>query len=684
MYTRVPRIDAFLRVLFLVVCASSVNLNEKVCLFKGTNAICSHHGARLWYIPRIPPNITILYFNFNVLTHVTKHTFRNITGANMKLQTLHLNFDKIQYISLGAFGVFRHLSNLSLTGNHIKPVILAHAFTGISITPVQRLDMLDMGMDNIPEGFFRNLNSSKITHLHMHMNKFLFFDIAHLRFISSLVHVGLSQNYISYVVMHENDTLKELDVGYNIFRNVCSHASTVPSLVYLNLNFDSIYYIEANAFDCLPNLQHLKMNGNFLTTLTTSLFSKLPNLITLHLQHIPVLKYIDRFAFNNSNLKHIYLNNGLSASTEIHKDAFGGCSSLTYIDLSGNNFKLASPEFLEDLFKPVSGNLETLRMIECSLPRIPPAISTMKKLNFLNLGINSITNWDSGIFENLESLKELYLNQNHITKVSEASIPNKVRQRMQTIDLSSNPFYCSCSLFWFIQWFRNNQSLFNHSLGSYECAGPDKLKMVDLKMTERTCLLGFTARMLILFGCSFVTTAAVVIAIIYKYRWHLRYLLYMACMSGGNNVTNQDREYTYDAFVLYCAHDADWIFDVAVPILENRYGLKLCLHERDFEAGRLIIDNIMNCINQSRKLVVVLSNSVSESEWCHFEMDIIQRELLENRRQLPVVIMMEELNKRRITHSMSAILMSTTCIKWVHDPAASRLFWENLIHTLRR
>ena len=52
-------------------------------------------------------------------------------------------------------------------------------------------------------------------------------------------------------------------------------------------------------------------------------------------------------------------------------------------------------------------------------------------------------------------------------------------------------------------------------------------------------------------------------------------------------------ELKYDAFVCYSHRDYNWVVRILMPMLENNYGYKLCIHERDFEPGAFIDVNIM-------------------------------------------------------------------------------------------
>lgn len=82
--------------------------------------------------------------------------------------------------------------------------------------------------------------------------------------------------------------------------------------------------------------------------------------------------------------------------------------------------------------------------------------------------------------------------------------------------------------------------------------------------------------------------------------------------------------YVYDVFVSYCDKDRDWVLDHLIPNMEKRSEVTICLHERDFQVGLSILENIIQCMDQSRCLLLVISESFLKSNWCSFEMHLAQ------------------------------------------------------------
>ncbi|XP_071092572.1 toll-like receptor 4 [Haliotis cracherodii] len=254
----------------------------------------------------------------------------------------------------------------------------------------------------------------------------------------------------------------------------------------------------------------------------------------------------------------------------------------------------------------------TLSYVGCAMHTIERAVFNNSALKQIFFRGNSIMGWKSNTFENMTKLKKLYLSSNQITTLEENILPLELRKNITDIELARNPF------------------------------------------------------------SSFLVTGAVM----YRYRWHIRYFIYMVRYSQRQEVDNAD--YEYDAFVAYCAPDRTWVIKTLLPVLEGKENLKLCLHDRDFQVGKLIVDNIVDSIQGSRKIIIVLSNEFAQSGWCQFELNLIQRHVLENGQRLLVVVMLEEIDTRHVTKAMRAMLQTTTYLMWGEEEYARKAFFNRL------
>ena len=90
-----------------------------------------------------------------------------------------------------------------------------------------------------------------------------------------------------------------------------------------------------------------------------------------------------------------------------------------------------------------------------------------------------------------------------------------------------------------------------------------------------------------------------------------------------------DRQYQFDAFVSYSAVDSEWV-KCHLPLLETTNNLRLCFYDRDWLPGRDITDNIVDSMENSRKTILIVSNAYAMTQWCHFELALVQTRMLES------------------------------------------------------
>ncbi|XP_041349532.1 toll-like receptor 2 [Gigantopelta aegis] len=97
-------------------------------------------------------------------------------------------------------------------------------------------------------------------------------------------------------------------------------------------------------------------------------------------------------------------------------------------------------------------------------------------------------------------------------------------------------------------------------------------------------------------------------------------------------------EIKFDVFVSFDSQDSDWLMEEVANFLEDDLNLKLCIHERDFEGGKMIIDNIVDCMDQSEKIIMIVSNNFARSNWCQCEVKMALNQQFEIHKDVIVVI----------------------------------------------
>ncbi|XP_061679628.1 uncharacterized protein LOC133502626 isoform X2 [Syngnathoides biaculeatus] len=93
----------------------------------------------------------------------------------------------------------------------------------------------------------------------------------------------------------------------------------------------------------------------------------------------------------------------------------------------------------------------------------------------------------------------------------------------------------------------------------------------------------------------------------------------------------------FHVFISYSSTDAQWTHSLIDRLESN--GLGVCYHERDFTAGRTVLENMSECIQESQKVLLVLSSEFVRSRWCLLEANMsLFRDCLERKPIVPVIL----------------------------------------------
>nr|XP_009663646.1 PREDICTED: toll-like receptor 2 [Struthio camelus australis] len=112
---------------------------------------------------------------------------------------------------------------------------------------------------------------------------------------------------------------------------------------------------------------------------------------------------------------------------------------------------------------------------------------------------------------------------------------------------------------------------------------------------------------------------------------------------------------------------------------------RLCIHERDFTPGRWIIDNIIESIEASAKVIFVLSRSFVDSEWCNYELYFAHQRAVGLGSEDVILVVKEPIDARGLPRKFSRLrkmLGSKTYLEWPPEPSRQPFFWLQLRNLL--
>ncbi|XP_060615836.2 toll-like receptor 13 [Anolis sagrei] len=522
----------------------------------------------------------------------------------------------------------------------------------------------------------------------------------------------MSGNTISHVdsnLFADLCRLQELDLGENTLKMIKGpFSASLQMLKTLILRQNKMDHINKGIFRNLASLQLLNLADNQIVTIKPGAFEGLSNLQSLILGSNKITKEtFHKGVFQGASfLEDLELfNNYMSyeSSQKLAYPPFYLLKSLKKLQINSQrhdglqNFPVNFLKGLESIIQIHAGNL-AISSLDSETFKYTP---TLQELDLSNNNLNSI---NATLFVPLSNLKELHLNKNGLNSLSFVSQVNfsrltllrlagnqidiitreqiKALSQLLFLDLRNNPFTCCCSNQDFLRWSPMNPKTQVLHFSDYTCASPPAYKEKKLRTFKTSsCTANHD------FILYITNTAAIILLMLVSFccqwRWHMVYtyhLLLAYFIDKKQKRKGQDMEYNYDAFVSYNTCDEKWVMNYLLPVLENQYSWKLCLHHRDFEPGRFILENIVDNIYSSRKTICVISRHYLESEWCSKEIQVASFRIFDQHKDVLILIFLEDIPCEYLSpyHRMRRLIKKKTYLKWPQEEQEIPLFWHKL------
>ena len=300
-----------------------------------------------------------------------------------------------------------------------------------------------------------------------------------------------------------------------------------------------------------------------------------------------------------------FSNNNLGA--EISKDING--TSLAQlnvvhgkvINLSSNNIRQVPKQFFSR-----ATSLEQILLRDNNIDVWQTSISNMPNLTLLDLSFNQIPFLETGVCDEMDKM------------AARGSL---------TLDLGENPLVCDCYSREFTRWLYNTNVVIR-KMDNYTCLMLGEvvslrnisgvIQKLDIRCHGKTWVVVAGV------SCALLVILMVVSVVIYRHRWDVRYCcLKFTRQRQQYEVLTDERHFQFDAFVAYHQDELKWIQRQLIPNLERRPdALNLCIHHRNWLPGPTIEENISFSVENSRKTLVLLTESFRKSGWCEFEVEM--------------------------------------------------------------
>ena len=360
---------------------------------------------------------------------------------------------------------------------------------------------------------------------------------------------------------------------------------------------------------------------------------------------------------------------------------FQPLESLVHLSIGGNSNFGRSPA--RSIFQNLH-SLQFLTLDGCGFGSLLVGMfNNTTLLSELSLSRNFIQSWDPEVFTPLRRLRNLNLFENKIVSLNVASFSKLTSLR--NLDLGKNPVVCNCDLLWFLEYTQKrgiNIARYGQK-NMYTCASPKSLRGVSVLragLSPADCI-SHTDLVFILSTAAAIFLTAIVFALVYRGRWYIRYYIFLIRSRRRRHLERADGSYVYDAFVAHNSNDASWVVRHLLPRLETEGRYRLCLHQRDWPIGREISENIVESIEASRKVIVVLSNNFAQSQWCRMELEMANHRRLGNWHNSLVLVLLETISPENQNATLRSLLTTHTYLEW--NERAQEKFWRVLRKALR-
>ncbi|KAL8592985.1 hypothetical protein ACOMHN_017915 [Nucella lapillus] len=674
----------------------------------------------------------------NNISLLTNDTFAMLNNSDMR--RLEIARNRLTNVSSGALKPLKMLQSLKIGWNPLDSHQLQHVLEGLrDDTNLESLDIRSIRLgETLPS--FSILSGTPLRSLILNHNIVSKIQERAFSHLPKLVFLDLSACHVREVADHAFMDLPDLQ---NLFLNYNQDLTTVPrnlpaNLWRLYLQGNGMSVLQDGVLKNLTQLRELYLSDNKIHEVAENSFVGLMSLRILHLQNNG-LSYIPKKLFSPlTNLQTLLLKNNNLRSFKPNPGAMTSLAALTLLDMSENQCNYIP----FDLFAELT-SLQTLSLNDNDLGGLMAADSSgrllghMTKLQKLNLASNNLHYIHDAQFRNLYDLHHLNLRNNRLStwglnlfytpgtakkslktldlSINQIALVNKTSvrdlQHLKMLNLTSNPFACTCDLRWFRTWLNNTTvGVVNKTL--YKCNSPaawNGRSLLEFGPDKIDC----TNRMWYYIGSAIGATflaATIIFSFAYNRRWFIRFRLLRlqralsgSCCGGtrerqggyeqieGQNVAGKE----FDFYVICAEEDTTWVMDNLLPALDNqrnmrdpeqRYPGKFSLYfeERDMIVGKTKVHNFDRFMRTCRAALVVLTPHLKGDTWGLFLLEQAYHMKIDGEIEQIHIIMVGSVPPRHVPARLHKAIRDNQYREWLTRDNREQEFVFYLEHHLQR
>ncbi|XP_011675979.2 insulin-like growth factor-binding protein complex acid labile subunit [Strongylocentrotus purpuratus] len=632
------------------------------------------------------PFISILDMRCNSIENVPADSYWGFT----KLQALFLTHNKIKTFGNQSFCKLQSLTELDISYNKIA-FLTPHTFACLS--SLTKLNVSGNSIQTISPQSFNGMPS--ITSIFLSRNKI----------------TNLNNNKRLWTLT----TLRMLDLSFNDIKSIFPRRMNgLSNLTELRLSFNPVSYYDPIAFKDLRSLQRLYLSNQKILVLQNT-FQQLHTVLFLCISNtrIKISGYsIDQFV----NMTHLYelrmekaqltgshlydVVNNQSLFTGLHalkrlrlKDnylhsldsrVFYNLSKLYYLDMTNSNIHVLR----SGVFYPLS-SLAVLRLSGNKLAEIAgDTFHGLSHLSFLNLQNNGLRGLEVTTFAQNPKLKTLLLPGNQISIIKpETVFPSNISLHL---DVSRNPFACTCSLIWFRQWLHSANIDLKHADQTL-CSGTSLKEFVNKPILSFHPEDHCGVNVVLIVVLSFLGVLVGVMAmLVYNKRWWLNHKIFLLKLAIVGYIEMEEDfnagNYRHHLNLMFHETEEEWVNQVMKPALEERlpHLQNIIYGDEDLHLGMYYINALYDAIDNSFKTVLLLSNQSVNNAWTMTKLRMALEHINDTGLDKVILIFVEDIEDDNLPYLVRLFLSrNRPYMLWTEDEDRQELFWAQFEKSTR-
>ena len=333
---------------------------------------------------------------------------------------------------------------------------------------------------------------------------------------------------------------------------------------------------------------------------------------------------------------------------------------LSSVDLSKNLIDDIHPDF----FLSQRRSMKNISLANNLLTFIPKAVMSLSSLQHIDMRHNFMSTLTKGEMDFLDGKSDL------------------------TIQLSDNVFQCTCTTLPFLLWLEANAQRvkdFKH----LSCMDEENVKrnmsifIKELRVKQLKCA-SKTALYFAVFGNIFLILCVILTFTLVKFQADVQYIFARIRRHFRSKTERLQCKEKYHAFVSYGNTNYHWTVWELKPKLEKE-GFRLMYPDFHFNLGEYDSENILDAIDNSRRIIFVITRDFLTDEWCEHHMQVARCHAFRKQSDnFIIVIIRDNIPLHEIPKSLQRIWIRVNCLRWplAEDEEDVRQFWKKLKNDL--